>query len=193
MGYRDAEGGAEARFVGLSSGPLGNVQLQVNPLADVPDPPPGFCTVGYDAAGNGLLAFRHHDGTAVRTSAFRTDAELQALAPPLTEATPTTIATGTSSLLYPDGTGRVFRRIAVTDGLTLDDQTDPACLVLGGPSTDVDSAGTAADGASLVFGGHTLRRLAVAGGTTLDDSDPTRIVLSGPPAPTLSTTTRQTL
>ena len=48
----------------------GNVQLALNPMSSVTDPAAGYVTLGYDPATN-MLVFKHNDGTAVRTSAFR--------------------------------------------------------------------------------------------------------------------------
>lgn len=45
----------------------------------------GFATFGFDSVRK-LLTFKHHDGTAVQTSNFRTDSEIKDLVP-LTEAT----------------------------------------------------------------------------------------------------------
>lgn len=112
--------------------PSGNLQCAVLDASGVPDPPSGYFVVGYDAANTQLLTFRHNDGTTVRTSAFRTDAQISALCP-LTEAT-----TSAGSSLVADPPTRSLKRLDVAAPLTLDTSTDPARLIVGSSLVSLD-------------------------------------------------------
>ena len=94
----------------------GNVRLAVRVFSSVPAPPANYLTVGYDATRK-LLVFRHNDGTGVYTSAFRTDAEISALAPLASSE----VGVGAVSLVH-NAAARVLRTIVGGVNMQVNDQ-----------------------------------------------------------------------
>ena len=168
----------------------GNVQTSVQDVDGVPDPAAGFLTVGYDPVRK-LLAFKCNRGGEVTTSRFLTAAETAALAPLATDAAAT--APGSVSLVR-DAAGRGLRRLAPGANITLDADTDPACVIVRGTDTALQSESVAAGGGevSLVSNAaaRTLRTLAAGTGVTLDaTTDPTRVRIAATVTTTLDALT----
>ena len=124
-------------------GPTGDVQLRLRSANDVPDPEPGFVTLGHDPVRR-LVVLRHHDGTGVSTSQFRTDDDIRSVVPLGVDSSG---RSGSVSLVRDAGT-RTLKRLAPGTNLTLETPVEGDCVVLHGPETALNNA--SGTGVSLV-------------------------------------------
>lgn len=113
----------------------GDIQMNIHDITNVPDPQPGFVTLGHDPTDKQVV-LKHHDGTGVSVSRFRTDATIRSLVPLGTDSS----VVANSVSLVRDASTRTLKRIAPGNNLSVETPVGDDCLVLHGPETSLSNA-----------------------------------------------------